>query len=64
MFPHLPWFVLTQVREVVKPYLGENYNESEANAWIVENRKHDFGSVVQGTNSRSLDVEKQEKIAA
>jgi acyl-lipid omega-6 desaturase (Delta-12 desaturase) len=46
MFPHMPWYSLKAVRDQVKNYLGESYNESQANAWITKHRKIQFEKVI------------------
>jgi fatty acid desaturase len=45
MFPHVPWYELRGIRDLVKPALGEAYHESHGSTWILENRKKDMDKI-------------------
>lgn len=53
MFPHLPWYELAELSPLIHKSLGEKYNYSKKNKWIVENKKQDLGYVLSYTEKTS-----------
>lgn len=46
LFPQLPWYRLFELSKLLKPILGNSYNESFRNSWILENRRRKMDDVI------------------
>lgn len=46
LFPTLPWHELQKARTLVKPVLGDSYNETQGNSWLRKHRNAPLGDLL------------------
>ncbi len=63
LFPTLPWHELEKARGLVKPILGDGYNETTGGVWLVEHRRLSIDALLAPTEDEKPETEKMQDVA-